>query len=80
MSETVSADAPACCAYLRSKNMYVSGVYEPGDVHGQGTSEMSEVFWCNQTMRPTGPDGDFAEPESCCAGRGCFRDRLGDSA
>jgi hypothetical protein len=61
--------ASAQCRHLRSKGMFITGCLNPAveDGHvGDGHC------WCSLTSHVLGPDDDFAERQSCVAGRGCF--------
>jgi hypothetical protein len=56
------------CHSLRAKTMfYESVVEEPG----ADAAEPAGPFWCGRTQSLIGPDGGFAELETCRPGRGC---------
>ena len=52
--------------------MYTGVDADPDRQRGDST-EMTEIFWCNQTMTPHGPDDRVCDADSWPAGRGCFR-------
>lgn len=62
------------CAHLRSKNMYMN--QDPSHLEHH-TSDISEIFWCNLTMQPCGPDDRLCDSDSCREGRECFKNILG---
>jgi len=80
MSETVIQDPnstsnnptsvpPAnCCVQLRCKSMYCRDDERPGKLHHSNT----QVYWCNLTQDPHGPDDAEATVPTCQPGRGCY--------
>jgi hypothetical protein len=62
---------PFICRHLRTKTMYVTDSYAERDISRSGSTQQ---FWCLQTMRSDGPDGDLALPEVCLKGRTCFEE------
>ena len=55
------------CGCLRSKEMFINVVPDPGIPHmGSG------IFWCVHTQNCLGPDGQVAEPGNCKPGRSCY--------
>ncbi len=71
--ETAAAEElPAVCRYLRTKTAFgASSGYQPWQLGESGTA----AYWCLETMGSAGPDDQLAHPNSCCAGRSCFRSR-----
>jgi hypothetical protein len=58
------------CIHLQSKSMAV---------HGEGFEDNPDSsgghFWCVQTARPLGPDGDAVGMKECCdPERGCYQE------
>jgi len=60
------------CIYLTCKSMQVWGDdFENDPEYQAGIVE----FWCTQTMKPTGPDGDTTSVALCSKPeRSCFRE------
>jgi hypothetical protein len=57
-----------CCVRLACKSMTYRPDERPGLLHYSDT----QVYWCNVTMDPLGPDVRAATPKLCQAGRSCF--------
>jgi hypothetical protein len=69
-SKLVSPDVH--CAHLRHKGMYVLSTPDPGEEKHAGKWDAT-AYWCTQTQKAMGPDGNAANA-SCCVsgnGRGC---------
>lgn len=66
---TKSQASQSPCRHLRSKGQFITGCVDPA-------AETGEVgdgnCWCNLTSHVLGPDDNFAERDSCIAGRSCF--------
>jgi hypothetical protein len=60
---------PFLCRHLRTKTWYVPDSYTE---RGLSRSSPGAQYWCLKTMRPQGPDGALALPESCTDERACF--------
>ena len=56
------------CKHLRSKEMFHSAEMKVDDQFHSG------IFWCNDTLEGTGPDGSCADHEDCGPGRSCFEE------
>jgi hypothetical protein len=56
-----------CCARLACKSMTYRPDERPGLLHYSDT----QVYWCNVTMDPLGPDARAANPKLCQPGRRC---------
>lgn len=63
---------PNPCANLRTKLWHMNK--EAGLNYLKETIP-SEPYWCVKTMRPTGPDGSVALPDTCDNGRRCYKKR-----
>lgn len=61
---------PAPCWRLRSKNIWVNAVTEPGE-----PAPSDGFYWCSRTMNCLGPDGKVADTRSCTPERECFEAR-----
>jgi hypothetical protein len=57
-----------CCVQLRCKSMYYRPDERPGKLHFSDT----QIYWCDLTHDPQGPDRESADPTVCQPGRGCF--------
>jgi hypothetical protein len=68
VSETHVTQLP--CWRLRSKNMFVNAVPEPGIPQAS-----DGFFWCTHTMNCMGPDGKVANTRSCVPDRACYETR-----
>lgn len=70
MEETKATSQPPVevCGRLRTKMYYVLGRFH----NDTGESSSTSQYWCLNTMLPFGPDGSYACPEQCQAGRCCF--------
>jgi hypothetical protein len=60
---------PFLCRHLRTKTWLAPDAFGQGDPR---QSPSTAQYWCLRTMRPAGPDGDLAVPESCTDERICF--------
>ncbi len=58
------------CLNLRHKGMYVTSVPDP-DEHKFYDSYDATAYWCTETMRGLGPDGQPVNPDACTGQRGC---------
>ena len=66
------AELPDVCRYIRTKTAFGNSVgYQPW----QRGESSTAAYWCLRTMTSSGPDDQLVHPQSCCAGRGCFKDR-----
>jgi len=54
-----------CCVRLCCKSMTYRPDERPGLLHTSDT----QLYWCNVTMDPLGPDDGHAHPKSCQPGR-----------
>ena len=59
------------CQYLRTKKLFipegaVDTLSEPTE------PEAEPLYWCNQTLKPIGPDDQPAHLRLCVKGRCCF--------
>ena len=68
LNETSTPPMP-CCVRLRCKSMTYRPDERPGLLHFSDT----QVFWCNITLDPVGPDERQATPRVCQPGRECFQ-------
>ena len=59
----------ACCMRLCCKTIYFRTDERPGRLHFSDT----QMYWCDATMDPHGPDDRFANPKVCQPGRLCYR-------
>jgi hypothetical protein len=57
-----------CCVRLCSKSMTYRPDERPGLLHTSDT----QLYWCNVTMDPLGPDDGHAHPKRCQPGRSCY--------
>lgn len=57
-----------CCVRLRCKTMFYRPDERPGRLHCSDT----QLYWCELTQDPDGPDAREATPAACQPGRGCF--------
>jgi hypothetical protein len=58
----------SCCVRLCCKSMMYRDDERPGLLHWSDT----QLYWCNVTMDPIGPDARHATPKVCQPGRECF--------
>lgn len=72
MSDSPPPIPPMRCVCLSCKSMQVFGEdFESDPEYQAGMAN----FWCTETMRDRGPDGEFASMELCCnPERGCYRE------
>jgi hypothetical protein len=68
LNETSVPPRP-CCVRLCCKSMSYRPDERPGLLHYSDT----QLYWCNVTMDPLGPDEVDANPHKCQPGRGCFQ-------
>ncbi|HKE00724.1 MAG TPA: hypothetical protein VKE69_06920 [Planctomycetota bacterium] len=61
---------PTLCRELRTKTMFYGFDREAALEVGPECGSAS--FWCAQTARPLGPDGESASRRRCLPGRDCF--------
>jgi hypothetical protein len=48
--------------------MYITGLVAPGAAEPE-----APFYWCNQTLRELGPDGEFVAASACAdSGRPCY--------
>ncbi len=57
-----------CCVRLCCKSMTYRPDERPGLLHFSDT----QLYWCNITLDPLGPDERSATPKVCQPGRECF--------
>lgn len=71
MSDTTLFPAPRCM-FLCCKSMLVFGeAFASDPEYQEGMTE----FWCVQTSKGQGPDGEYVSLEMCCnPERGCYRE------
>jgi len=60
----------AFCGSLRSKKFFLMDAL-PTDASQY--LDASNHCWCRVTQQVIGPDGGTVHPDSCVAGRGCYR-------
>ena len=72
VSEDVSASTPesAFCSSLRSKKFFMMDALP---TEASQYLDASNHCWCRLTQQVTGPDGGAVHPDSCVAGRDCYR-------
>ena len=58
----------ACCVRLCCKSMSYRPDERPGLLHTSDT----QLYWCNITMDPLGPDKAIATPKVCQPTRACY--------
>jgi hypothetical protein len=58
-----------CCTRLACKSMTYRPDERPGLLHFSDT----QLYWCNITLDPLGPDAHAANPKLCQPGRECFQ-------
>jgi hypothetical protein len=58
-----------CCTRLACKSMTYRVDERPGLLHFSDT----QIYWCNLTLEPVGPDDGAATPKVCQPGRVCFQ-------
>jgi len=63
------------CGDLRSKKYYF--LKRPA-LNPAEFLDASNDCWCARTQMRLGPDDKGVDPESCCAGRSCFRHAASD--
>jgi hypothetical protein len=65
------------CDCLRSKEMFYDNDFSDNDLYDNGIPledrNSSGIFWCSQTHRSLGPDGETVGMEDCGPHRPCFR-------
>ena len=59
------------CLNLRHKGMYVLSVPYEDESKFYDTSYDSTAYWCIDTQRGLGPDGQPVNPDRCQGDRGC---------
>ena len=57
-----------CCVRLCCKSMTYREDERPGLLHFSDT----QLYWCNITLDPMGPDSRHTSPKVCQPGRECF--------
>lgn len=67
LNETSLPPMP-CCVHLICKSMTYRADERPGLLHFSDT----QLYKCNLTMDPLGPDDVYANPKVCQPGRSCF--------
>src|SRR5205085_8639047 len=67
-------DAPSPCRMLRTKTAF--GTFEGAPHDWQLGDSTTAVYWCLLTMATSGPDNEFAHPQTCGNGRGCFQKEI----
>jgi hypothetical protein len=79
MDDEIDPEQPSAsvtvCQMLRTKTAF--GTFVGHDPWQEGNSSTA-VYWCLRTMETVGPDESLAHPQSCCAGRSCFRSSVED--
>lgn len=60
------------CTHLRHKGMYVMSLADPCEAEFCGRDHAT-VYWCTQTMKGLGPDGQPVHADRCRSecGRAC---------
>jgi hypothetical protein len=58
-----------CCVRLACKSLTYRPDERPGLLHFSDT----QLYWCNVTLDPLGPDAHTANPKLCQPGRACFQ-------
>ena len=71
MSVELDPGPHGVCRMLRTKTFF--GTYTSTGQDWQTGDSTTAVYWCLQTMATAGPDDNLAHPQSCCAGRACFK-------
>jgi len=80
-NETVSQEDPnkaavsvvpesSFCSSLRSKKFFMIDALP---TEASQYLDASNHCWCRQTQQVIGPDGGSVHPDSCVAGRDCYR-------
>jgi hypothetical protein len=67
LNETSLPPRP-CCVRLCCKSMTYRDDERPGLLHWSDT----QLYWCNHTMDPLGPDDRDANPNVCQPGSLCY--------
>jgi hypothetical protein len=67
LNETSLPPQP-CCVRLSCKSMSYRPDERPGLLHFSDT----QLYWCNVTMDPVGPDEGHASPKLCQPARSCY--------
>jgi len=60
------------CLNLRHKGMYVTAVPDPDESKFYDSYDAT-AYWCTETMRGLGPDGQPVHADRCQGGRDCCR-------
>lgn len=60
------------CLHLRHKGMYVTGVADADEFRFYDPYDAA-AYWCTQTARAFGPDGQPVRPDCCRGDRVCCR-------
>ena len=60
------------CLNLRHKGMYVTSGPDPDEFRFYDKYD-STAYWCVETQRGFGPDGDPVRPDCCTTMRGCCK-------
>ena len=60
------------CHQLRHKGMYVTAGPDPDEFTFYDKYE-STAYWCVETQRGFGPDGEPVRPDCCTRQRGCCK-------
>jgi hypothetical protein len=61
------------CRMLRTKTAFGSYCCDGDGAPWHENGSTTAVYWCLCTMETAGPDDVFAHPQSCRAGRTCYR-------
>jgi hypothetical protein len=70
LENTNGALQSAFCSALRSKKFFLIDALPTEASH---YLDASNHCWCRATQQVTGPDGGSVHPDSCVAGRDCYR-------
>jgi hypothetical protein len=65
-----TAPQSAFCSALRSKKFFLIDTLPTEASH---YLDASNHCWCRATQQAFGPDGGSVRPESCVAGRDCYK-------
>jgi hypothetical protein len=67
---TTAAPQSAFCSSLRSKKFFMIDALA---TDASQYLDASNHCWCRTTQQVIGPDGGSVHPESCVAGRDCYK-------
>jgi len=69
-SSEIAVPQSAFCSALRSKKFFLIDTLPTEASH---YLDASNHCWCRTTQQAFGPDGGSVNPDSCVAGRDCYR-------